>query len=54
MPFESIYVSGPEAAKRRQPGIHLLKPFGFQPVQTALCVHRRLYETGLSQHTQVL
>ena len=52
--FESIYVSGPEPAERSQPGIHLLKWFRLQPVETTLCVHRGLYETGLSQHSQVL
>ena len=53
MAFESIYVSGPEPAELRQPGIDLLKWSRFQPVKTALCVHRRLYETGLAQHAQV-
>jgi hypothetical protein len=52
--FESIYVSGPEPAELRQPGIHFLKWLGFQPVETALCVHRGFYETGLSQNSQVL
>src|SRR5450755_1335330 len=52
--FESIYVSGPEPTERSQPGIHLLKWFRFQPVETALCVHRGFHETGLAQHTQVL
>jgi len=52
--FESIYVSGPEPAERRQPGIHLLKRFWRQSVETALCVHRGFYETGLAQHSQVL
>ena len=52
--FESIYVSGPEAAERSQPGIDRLKWFRFQPVETALCVHHAFYETGLSQHAQVL
>jgi len=52
--FESIYVSGPEPTERNQPGIHLLKWFRFQSVETALCVHRGFYETGLSQHSQVL
>ncbi len=52
--FERIYVSGPEPAERSQPGIHLLKWFGFQPVETALCVHRGFHETGLAQHSQVL
>jgi hypothetical protein len=46
--FESIYVSGPEPTERSQPGIYLLKRFRFQSVETALCVHRRFYETGLS------
>ena len=54
MSFESIYMSGPELAKRSQPGIHLLKWFRFQPVETALCINRSLYEPRLSQHTQVL
>ena len=52
--FESIHVSRPEPAKRSQPGIQLLKWFRFQPVETALCVHRGFHETGLAQHSQVL
>ena len=52
--FESIQVSGPEPAERSQPGIQLLQRFGFQPVETALCVHLRFHETGIAQHTQVL
>jgi hypothetical protein len=52
--FEGIYVSGPKSTERSQPHIHLLKRFGFQPVETALCVHRGFYETGVSQHSQVL
>jgi len=52
--FESIYVSGPESTKRSQPGIHFLKWFRFQPVETALCVHRGFHETSLAQHSQVL
>jgi len=52
--FESIDVSGPEPAKRSQPGIHLLKWFRLQPVETALCVHGGFHETGLAEHSQVL
>jgi hypothetical protein len=52
--FESIYVSGPEPAELSQPGIHLLKWFRLQPVETALRVHRGFHETGLAQHSQVL
>jgi len=52
--FESIYVSGPEAAELSQPGIHLPKWFRFQPVETALCVHRGFHETGVAQHSKVL
>jgi hypothetical protein len=52
--FESIYVSGPEPAERSQPGFDLLEWFRFQPIETALRVHRGFYETGLSQHAQVL
>jgi hypothetical protein len=52
--FESIYVSGPEPAEQSQPGIHLLKWSWLQPVETALCVHRGFYETGVAQHAQVL
>jgi hypothetical protein len=48
--FESIYVSGPEPAERSHPGIHLLKRFRFQTVETALRVHRGFHETGLAQH----
>src|SRR5579862_3133071 len=44
----------PEPAERRQPGIHLLERLRFQPVETALRVHRGFYETGLAQHAQVL
>jgi hypothetical protein len=52
--FESIYVSGPEQTERSKPGIDLLKWFRFQPVETALCVDRGFYETGVSQDAQVL
>jgi len=52
--FESIHVSGPEPAERSQPGIHLMKWFSFQPVETALCVHLGFNETGLAQNSQVL
>ena len=52
--FERIHVSRPEPAERSQPGIHLLKRFRFQPVETALGVHRGFHKTGLAQHAQVL
>jgi len=52
--FERIQVSGPEPAERSQPGFELLNWFRFQPVETALCVHRGFHETGLAQHSQVL
>src|SRR5882672_10176686 len=52
--FESIYMRGPEPTELSQPGIHLLERFRFQPVETALCVHRGFHETGLTQHSQVL
>jgi len=52
--FESIHASGPEPTELSQPGIHLLKRFRFQPVETALCVHRGFHETGVAQHSQVL
>ena len=48
MAFESIHVCGPKPAELSQPGIHLLKWFRFQPVKTALCVHRRFHKTGFS------
>ena len=54
VPFEGIDVGGPEATERSQPGIHLLKWFRFQAIETALCVHRGLHEPALAQHTQVL
>src|SRR6267143_7023558 len=54
MAVESIHVSGPEPAERSQPGLHLLKWFWFQSVETALRVHRGFHETGLAQHSQVL
>jgi hypothetical protein len=52
--FESIEVSGPEAAELSEPGVHLLKWFRFQPVETALCVHGGLDEAGVAQDSQVL
>ena len=54
MPFECIYVSGPEPTERSEPGIHFLKRFWLQPVETALRVHCGFHETGLAQHSQVL
>jgi hypothetical protein len=47
-------VSGPEPAELIEPGIHLLKWFRFQAVETALCVYRGFDETGLAQHSEVL
>jgi len=52
--FQSIQVGGPEPAELSQPGIQFLKWFRFQPVETALCVHRGFHETGVAQHAQVL
>src|SRR5207248_6303557 len=45
---------GPEPSEPIEPGIHLLQWFRFQPVETALCVHRGFHEAGLAQHSQVL
>jgi hypothetical protein len=47
--FESIHVIGPEPTEPSQPGIQLLKRFWFQPVETALCVHGGLHETGFAR-----
>ena len=52
--FESVQMSGPESAELSQPCIYLLKWFGFQPVKTALRVHRGFDEPGITQHSQVL
>src|SRR5580704_9130964 len=52
--FESIHVSGPEAAELSQPGIHLSKRSRFQPVESALGVDRRFDEPGVAQHAQML
>ena len=54
MAFESIHVSRPEPAERRQPCVDLPQWFRFQPVETALCIHRGFYEAGLAQYAQVL
>src|SRR5579871_1489185 len=53
MAFESIDVSGPEPPELGQPAIHLLKWLGFEPVKATLCIHGRLHETGVAQHSQV-
>ena len=52
--FESIDVTGPEAAELIEPSIELPKWFRFQQVKTTLCVHSGFDETGLAQHPQVL
>ena len=52
--FESIHVSGPEPTEGCQPGFHFLKRVRFQPVDTALSVHRGFHEAGFAQHAQVL
>jgi len=54
MAFERIQMSGPELTERSEPGIHFLKRFRLQPVETALCIHRGFHETGLAQHAQML
>jgi hypothetical protein len=52
--FKSIDVNRPEAAELSQPVIQLLKWFGFQPVEAALCVYRGFHKPGIPQHTQML
>jgi hypothetical protein len=52
--LQGIHVSGPEPAEGSQPGSDLLKWFRFQPVETALGVHRGFHETGVAEHPQVL
>jgi len=52
--LESIEMSGPEPTERSEPGIHFLKWFWLQAVETALGVHGGFHETGLAQHPQVL
>jgi len=53
MAREGIHVSGPELTEGGQPGIHLLKWFRCQSVETTLCVHAGFHETGVAQHAQV-
>ncbi len=43
----------PEAAELSQPGVYLLKRFGPQPVEAALCIHCGFDEPGVAQHAQV-
>jgi hypothetical protein len=52
--FESIDVSGPQAAERSEPGIQLPKRFWCKAVETALGIHGRLHETGVAQDPEVL
>ncbi len=54
MPFERIHVSRPEPPEWREPGVHLLKRFGFQPVEAALCVDGGFHESSLAQDAEVL
>ena len=54
MAFERIQVCGPELTERSQPGLHFLKRFRLQPVETSLCVHRGLHEPGVAKHAQML
>jgi hypothetical protein len=54
MALEGIYVSIPETTELSQPDVQLLKWLRFQPVETALRIHRGFHETGLAQHSQVL
>src|SRR5580765_66276 len=53
MAFERIQMSGPELTEWSEPGIHLLKRFWLQPVETTLCVHRHFHEAGVAQHAQM-
>ena len=54
MAFEGIDASGPEPAEWSQPIVDFLKGFRFQPVETALCVHRGFHEAAVAQYTQML
>jgi hypothetical protein len=51
--FERIEVSGPELTERSQPGIHLLKWFRSDAIETALRVNCGFDESGLAQYAQV-
>ena len=53
MAFESVDVSRQKLTEGSQPLIDLLKLFGFQPVDAALCVHGGFHDAGLAQHAQV-
>ncbi len=54
MSFQCIHMPRPEPPELSQPGIHLLKRFGLQPVEPPLRIHRGFHETSLPQHPQVL
>jgi hypothetical protein len=50
MALERIHVRGPEPPELSEPGIDLDQRFRSEPVETALCGHHGLHETGLAQH----
>src|SRR5581483_8922007 len=54
MALEGIHMSRPETAELRQPSIDLAQRFWLQSIAAALCIHGRLHETGVPQHSQVL
>ena len=54
MTFERVDVRRPQSAKRRQPGVDLLKRLRFQAIQTPLRVDGGFDEAGLAQHPEML
>src|SRR6185295_9915401 len=52
--FERIHVSGPKPPERRQPGVQFLQRRRGEAVQSALGIHLRLHEAGVTQYPEVL
>src|SRR5580765_7766753 len=47
-------MSGPEAPERRQPGVQFFQRRRGEAVQSALGIHLRLHEAGVTQYPEVL
>ena len=54
MALQGIQMNGPQTAEGGEPGLYLLERLGPDPVDTALCIHGRLHDTGVAQDAQVL
>jgi hypothetical protein len=54
MALEFVHASGPQPLERGEPDGHFFQWLRFQPINAALRVNSRFYETSFAKHPQML